>query len=746
MNIVTLDFETYYSKRYSLGKLTTEEYVRHPQFEVIGVSVKVDAGTTVWCSGSRQQIQKFLGQFDWDNAVAVAHNARFDMAILNWHFDIKPKRIIDTLSMARALHGGQVGGSLMALVAYYNLGAKGTEVIAALGKRRADFTEEELTAYGKYCVNDTELTYGLCKRLIKKFPINELRLIDLTIRMFTEPVLKLDAGALAAHLDNTIQHKSKLLSKISVTKEDLMSNPKFAEALRTAGVVPPTKISARTGEEAWAFAKADKNFMALLQHETPEVQTLMAARLGLKSTLEETRTQRFIDMSEREGSFPVPLRYYAAHTGRWGGDDKINLQNLPRNAEIKKCILAPAGYVLIDSDSSQIEARTLAWLAEQYDLVDAFERGDDVYKMMAAALYGKAEEEITKQERFVGKTTILGCLAAGSQVLCERGWVSIELVTTKDRIWDGENWVCHQGLLTKGLKQTLNLCGLKLTPDHQILCGTKWLEAQSVVADENTLSQALGTAAGTLPLHAATTLKTNVKFKTSKKLLPTYDLAYAGPNNRYTVLTNRGPVLVHNCGYGMGADRFQAQLNTFGVEFSNVECKRIIDIYRHTYPRIPKLWRRAGYFILPAIQNNQATEFGTLTVEGQRGIRLPNNLYLKYPHLHLETLNPGERPQFMYTQKRGRSTVRTKIYGGKVVENVCQALARIIIGEQMLLVAKKYKVAMTVHDAVTCVVPEEEQEEAVTYIEKCMRTAPEWASGLPLNCETGVGLSYGGCK
>ena len=611
MNIITLDFETYYSKDYSLSKLTTEEYVRHPHFEVIGVSVKVDAGTTVWRSGSRQQIQKFLDQFDWDNVVAVAHNARFDMAILNWHFNIKPKRILDTLSMARALHGIEVGGSLAALAIHYNLGAKGTEVIAALGKRAADFTEEELAAYGKYCVNDTELTHDLCKQLIKNFPIDELKLIDLTIRMFTEPVLKLDEGALAAHLHNTVQHKSKLLSQISVTKEELMSNPKFAEALRAAGVVPPTKISVRTGKEAWAFAKADKNFMALLQHEAPEIQTLMAARLGLKSTLEETRTQRFIDMSERAGSFPVPLRYYAAHTGRWGGDDKINLQNLPRNAEIKKCILAPAGYVLIDSDSSQIEARTLAWLAEQYDLVDAFGRGDDVYKMMAAVLYGKAEEEITKQERFVGKTTILGC------------------------------------------------------------------------------------------------------------------------------------------GYGMGADRFQSQLSTFGVEFPKLECQRIIDLYRHTYPRIPKLWRRAGDFILPAVQNNQAAEFGkggTLTVKGKKGIRLPNDLYLKYPHLHLETLNPGERPQFMYAQKRGRSTVRTKIYGGKLIENVCQALARIIIGEQMLLVAKKYKVAMTVHDAVTCVVPKDEEEEAVIYIDKCMRTAPAWASGLPLNCETGVGLSYGGCK
>ena len=105
---------------------------------------------------------------------------------------------------------------------------------------------------------------------------------------------------------------------------------------------------------------------------------------------------------------PVPLKYYAAHTGRWGGTDNLNLQNLPRQSPLKHAIRAPQGYVMIDSDSSQIEARTLAWLAGQWDLVQAFERGEDVYRIMASAIYNKPVEDITKDERFVGKTTILG--------------------------------------------------------------------------------------------------------------------------------------------------------------------------------------------------------------------------------------------------------------------------------------------------------------------------------------------------
>ena len=186
-----------------------------------------------------------------------------------------------------------------------------------------------------------------------------------------------------------------------------MSNPKFAELLKSHGVIPPTKISPTTGKETLAFAKSDEEFKKLLEHENETVQALVSARLGVKSTIEETRTARFINIAMR-GTMPIPLRYYAAHTGRWGGDDKVNMQNLPRNSPLKDAICAPTGYTMIDCDLSQIEARTLAWLAEEHDLVEAFDRGDDVYKIMASSIYGKPVDKIDKGERFVGKTTILG--------------------------------------------------------------------------------------------------------------------------------------------------------------------------------------------------------------------------------------------------------------------------------------------------------------------------------------------------
>lgn len=608
MKLITLDFETYYDKAYSLSKITTEEYVRSPQFEVIGVAVAVDADEPIWCSGTKEKIASFLLGLNLHEGVVIAHNARFDIAILSWVFGIKPKAIVDTLSMARAIHGTEVGGSLEKLARHYNLGIKGTEVVHALGKHRIDFAPDEMARYADYCMNDVTLTRDLFAVLAHGFPASELKLIDLTIRMFTEPVLTLDLTMLGKHLDEVQKSKEHLLSQVNRTKEELRSGDVFAELLRSFGVEPPTKTSPATGKNAWAFAKTDEEFIALEDHPDLMVQALVAARLGTKSTLEEKRTERFISIAQR-GTLPIPLRYYAAHTGRWGGDDKINMQNLPRGSTLKKAIRAPDGYMVIDSDSSQIEARVLAWLSEQNDLVDAFEQGQDVYKIMASSIYGKAVSDISKQERFMGKTTILGA------------------------------------------------------------------------------------------------------------------------------------------GYGMGAVKFKVQLKRDNVDLPEEECKRIIDVYRGTYEWIPTLWQQAQRALVAMIDDQSAPlgRPGILTVEGKKGIRLPNGLYVKYPNLRKQTDPKTGKDEYVYDTYKGKTRVPNRIYGGKVIENVCQALARIAIGEQMLMIAKKYKVTMTVHDSVGVIVPESEVEEGMEYVQKCMRIRPKWAPDLPLNCEAGSGKSYGEC-
>lgn len=419
MRLITLDFETYYDKEFSLSKMTTEAYIRSELFQVIGFGYKIDDGPCEWVEGWGEDVMKEL---DIPNAYLLAHNMAFDGAILAWHYNIKPKYYLDTLSMARPITGLTVGGSLAALAKKFALGEKGTEVINALGKRPEDFSQDELAKYGDYCKNDVQLTYTLYQILRQYSTPKEQYIIDLMIRMFTDPVLELNETSLLAHLDNVRNKKERLMAKIdaSVGQENLMSNPKFAEVLTKLGVTPPMKTSLRTGKETYAFGKTDTEFKSLLEHDDPRVQAVVSARLGVKSTLEESRTESFIAIAKR-GPLPILLNYYGAHTGRASGGDKINLQNLPRGGSLRKSITAPAGHILVACDSSQIEARVVAWLAGQDDLVEDFRNGVDIYSKFASDVYGRPVDRKRKAlgqdgkefypdfvEGFVGKTCILG--------------------------------------------------------------------------------------------------------------------------------------------------------------------------------------------------------------------------------------------------------------------------------------------------------------------------------------------------
>jgi DNA polymerase len=628
MKLVVLDCETYYDREYSLSKITTEDYVRSPQFELIGFAIKVNDGPTQWVP--KPECEAFLKSFDWSDAMVVCQNTAFDGAILDWLYGVKPLVWADTLGMSRALYPHDKAHSLKAQAERMGVGVKGDEVLNAIGKRYADFYDAELARYASYCINDVELTYDIFMMYMDAgFPKQELKLIDLTLRMFIEPVLELDPVKLSEHLEGVKEAKLALLETVRDNmlkdadpdyvhaiytegmegiKKLLMSNDKFALALQSLGIDPPTKVSLTTKKTAWAFAKTDEAFKALEEHEDERVQALVAARLGNKTTLEETRTERFIGMARR-GRFPVPLRYYGAHSGRWSGQDSVNLQNLPSRGanagKIKKAILAPKGYVVIDCDSAQIEARVLAWLAGQADLVQAFKDKQDVYKLMASKIYGIPADDVNKTQRQVGKTVVLGA------------------------------------------------------------------------------------------------------------------------------------------GYGVGHVKLQVFLkNQAGVEVTLDEAKRIIDTYRSTSFKIADFWRNAGEALsaLTMGQSMQIDAVGLVKAIPGKGLTLPNGLHIQYPKLRKITNDEG-KTELVYNSKG----LPVRIYGGKVVENICQAVARQVVAEQMLRVAKRYKVVLTVHDAVAIVAKKEEAAEAQAYLEECMSWNPKWATGLPLSCESGMGASYGDC-
>lgn len=412
MQLITLDFETYYTQTYSLSKMTTEEYVRSSEFEVIGFAIKVNDREPVWYSGDRLTLLSKLQQYNWDDALVVCQNTAFDAAILEWHFGIQPKAYADTMSMGQALFGINKSVSLKNMAIQFGIGEKGEEVLSAIGMRRLDFSEYELARYGDYCINDVELTYKLFNLMLPKFSRKELKLIDCTIKMFSRPKFELDVSHLRQHLQNVQDKKQKLLESPLCDPKVLQSNPQFAELLESLGVAAPMKTSPTTGKQAYAFAKTDAEFTALLEHDDIRVQTVVEARLGTKSSIEETRTERFIAIGER-GLLPIPLKYSgAAVTHRWSGFDKINLQNLPRGGALRKSIKAPKGHVVLAGDLSNIELRLGLWAASQDDQVQKIRNGVDLYRDFIATALNLNYADIAKDsdERFVGKVCNLSLI------------------------------------------------------------------------------------------------------------------------------------------------------------------------------------------------------------------------------------------------------------------------------------------------------------------------------------------------
>jgi len=622
MQIITVDFETYYTKGLGFKTQTTEEYVRDRRFEVIGVGVKVGDAPATWFSGTKDEIRNHLSTFTWDANALLCHNMLFDGCILSWHFGITPAFMLDTLCMARAVHGVEAGGSLASLALRYGIGEKGNEVVAAEGKRREDFTKEELAAYGNYCINDVDLTYRLWEVLSSAFPTDELALIDMTIRMFTHPVFMVDDALLQDRAIELEEEKRALLEGLMEklkchdaegVRKKLASNKQFAALLGEYGIEAPMKQSKTTGKQTFALAKNDEGFLSLAENEDPFIQQLCAVRLGTKSTLEESRIERFINVGKRnKGYLPIPLKYYGAHTGRWAGSDKVNFQNLPsrdkKKKTLKNAVIPPDGHVVINCDSSQIEARVLAWLAGQADVVKQFADGKDVYSLFATKIYGRPVSKADPVERFVGKTCILGL------------------------------------------------------------------------------------------------------------------------------------------GYGTGALKLQHTLKTSppGAIVTEDEAKEFVKTYRDANYKIIDLWHEGDKVIKDLanwdddIKPYYYGKHRCLKVT-KEGIVLPNGLMIRYPDLKLNT--EESKSQYEYKSRKGP----VSIWGGSLVENVVQALARIVVGEQMLQINQRYRVALTVHDAAVCVVPAEELDEALAYVVERMSEAPDWAKGLPVACEAKHAESYGEC-
>lgn len=938
---------------FTLSKMTTENYIRSPLFKAFGFCIhEVGASTPIqWYKHS--ELEHILSMYDWSTTALLAHNAQFDVSILSMLYGIKPCFVFDTLSMARALRGVEVGNSLMKLAEDFGLPPKGKAVHSTDGLWELTPTiEKELADYCKHDVALCEALFGflmlrvdpVTRESAGPYPTKELRLIDMTVRMYSEPELVLDIPMLEKALVEETDRLQAALTRAGVEQSTLASNDKFSEILIGMGVTPPTKTSKATGKLIPALAKSDALFQALLNGDNEDVAILCEARLKVRSTLERTRAQRFIEIAGR-GALPVPLSYYgAAVTGRWAAakGSNINLQNMKRGSFLRKAIMAPEDHVLCVGDLSQIEPRVLAWLADYEPMLDIFRAGGDPYATFGSQMFSipgmtKDTHPLLRQS---AKSALLGCFGGDTLVLTQRGYVPIVDVLDSDTTWDGEAWTTHQGVIAQGEKEVLTSRGVSATSDHEILTERGWVEWSEALQSSSLFQSALSlailpasggtgtgqcstrtcgvpaggkglytaptsstgaargaglvharkpsrpggrilgttlyapkgsTATGSLTASArslaaaltqtATSIRTMVggalrctqrglqtvlsSFDTSSVLtdgisrsysltgattsagmnratfasahvaktartsdgirqgqsrystsgspplrqrIQTYDIAMAGPRNRYTILTDDGPIIVHNCGYQLGWASFAAQLlvgflgappvcytkaeaRQLGVTSQDVAdfmasqrymeqmaeiphictdaellihclaAKAIVEKYRSAASPVVDFWTLLGNLLESSLVGGQEYTHKEVLHFRKGEIELVNGMTIRYPDLQR---TKDERGYAVYSYSDGKK--RTKIYPGKICNNVTQATARIIMSDGMLRIQKRHPVKGTVHDEALWLAQERIAEESYKWGLSQMVIVPKWMPGIPLNADGGFHRRYGMAK
>ena len=493
MKIATVDLETYWAVGHSLTKMSPIAYCMHEDTEIISCAFKFGNDPTVVVFGE-QAVIDYCAKVDWSQYWVVGHNlSGFDSMILAWRLGVKPKLWGCTLAMARPIHAKDVGLSLAKLVTHYGLGYKDQTVLHnTKGRRLADFTDEEIAEMRVYNAADVDQCYGLLRKLIPQTRKDEVKLIDMTIRMLIEPQFESDATLLVNTLtEEGIRKKAMLVEAArhmdvydfamdddeaaGAALKVLSSANKFAAFLQTIGVDVPTKISNTTGKEIPALAKTDEAFLALQEHDNPLVAVAAASRLDAKSTILQTRIQAFMDASNAHPTkkVPIPLKYYGADTtGRWSGWG-YNPQNLPRinpynpkpSDALRKSLIAPAGYKVVVADLSGIELRVNHFLWQVPSSVELYKADPekaDLYKDFASKLYEIPYDEVTKVQRQVGKVAHLGLGFGAGYITFQKvaklmGGVDITEKESSDIVdrWRGEygeitsGWrTCHAALPT----------------------------------------------------------------------------------------------------------------------------------------------------------------------------------------------------------------------------------------------------------------------------------------------------------
>lgn len=554
--LVVIDFETYWdSKTYTLSKMGPIEYVRNENFAPQLCAFAMSNGPCcVDCSVvEHERLRTTFENLDTHDVAWCGHNMHgFDSLILSEFFDFHPRKIWDTIAMMRWTGLSRVcRESHAALTEFLGNGHKAAGTVVSDHKQWPDdFTPEERAFFIQYCKDDAGQCYQNAQAMLPYMTPDALRFMSITARMATEPSFVLDEDLLLEYLsdlDNAADKaRQELMSMFSFqTNADMLaalrSADKFAVMLRSLGVEPPLKESAaktKTKREklqlaadagrpgaaeelenmqpvmTYAFSKTDVDFVLMQDHPDPRVALLVRTRLQLNSSIDRSRAETLLKFARMHKPLPIMLGAWLAHTGRYSAGasadagtktDKLQFQNLskrdPSKRKLRQAIKVPEGHVVVACDSSQIEARGLAFVANEVGLLTQFREGRDPYSELAETIFGvpwqdikagaKAGDKRLKNYRNVGKTGILSCFAGDTEVLTDTGWKPIVMVSETDKLWDGESWVRHNGLICNGKKNTIELAGVRVTPDHLIFDGFSWKTVAALQNEPRYLKSAM---------------------------------------------------------------------------------------------------------------------------------------------------------------------------------------------------------------------------------------------------------------
>lgn len=687
MNVLTVDFETYYDREYSLSKMTMIEYIMDGRFQPIMMSYSINDEPIKNVIGY-PKIKEVLDGIDWDNTVLNAQNTAFDATIIRARFGHTARYYTDTMAMARvtAAHvfeGASLGAIAKVLQANgVPVPPKGKEVQSALGmhlynayhgtpylalKATTDPDEvqrghELLMGYVEYCNNDVHLAREAFKYFTKMITPDEMQYGDMILKCYIEPSLYLDLPIIEEEIQRIHERDEKRArdvankyfnGKQAELRSVCRSVPKFTEFLRGLGgileheidedadyaFIIPSKYSEKKGRVEPCYSKT---FPAVIEmcDRMDEIGDIFRTKLAMSSSIELSRAERFRAIAKIGCGFGMPYTVSGAHTHRLGGSGGLNVQNLSSGRKegqsnaLKRSISAPHGHQVVVFDSSQIELRTGSYIAGDHATLKMFLEGRDPYSEQASLIYGGDPVEIKK--------------------LAKSG---VEPYASIQR-----------------------------------------------------------------------------------------------PAGKASLLSNI---------YGTGAVGFMNYAKLMGVDMTLEEAQHIVKVYRETHPEVVAIWNAcevalrnmiagaSGYFGGP--DGKLFYYDGARMNHGVRmpGIRLPDGNWLNYHCLSMREREYPDGSTKMNYAYRGLKEGRIQwifTYAARIFENCNQALAFAVMKYQALLINQRYKIVLNTHDEWGIVVKDEEVEQAKEYMQWCMRQVPEWAKGLPVDCEGDAAVHYGDCK